>query len=387
MNRAILDDIVASSDQAVDTQDPIYVTRPSLPPLDDVLPLLEGLWDTRILTNRGPLLRRLESELCDYLGVAHISLLANATQALVLALRHAGITSGEVITTPFTFVATAHAIQLAGATPVFADISPDTLNLDPDAVASLINDKTRAILPVHTFGTPCDTRALSKLGRAHDLPLIYDAAHAFGVQQDGTSVLRHGKMSVLSFHATKVFNTFEGGAIVSNTLADKEAIDRMANFGFATAEAVDCLGTNAKMHELSAAIGLAQLRHIDDVLAARARVTRRYARRLANVPGLRLVCPDTGVGRNSYAFPVLVDETYHLNRDALCDRLASENIFARRYFYPLVSDLGPYQHLPSADAAGLPVARQAAEQVICLPHFHDLQPSAQDRIIDIVLNG
>jgi len=366
---------------------PIYVTRPSLPDLDDVLPLLENLWDSRILTNRGPLLRRLEVALCDYLGVAQISLVANATQGLILALRQAGITSGEVITTPFTFVATAHAIKLAGATPVFADIEPDTLNLDPQKVTALITPETRAIMPVHTFGRPCNMAGLAQVASENALPIIYDAAHAFGVTQDGKSILQQGTMSVLSFHATKVFNTFEGGAVVSSDLATKEAIDRLANFGFATSETVDNVGTNAKMHELSAAVGLAHLCGIDDVLDGRTTVARRYTDKFEGVPGLQLLCPGAEEGRNSYAYPILIGDEFRMDRDTLHDRLATANIFARRYFYPLVSDLSPYKDLASSDPAHLSVARKTADQVICLPLYHDLEPAAQNRIIDIVLHG
>ncbi|MDX8353078.1 DegT/DnrJ/EryC1/StrS family aminotransferase [Cognatiyoonia sp. IB215182] len=366
------------------TRAPVYVTRPSIPPLADVLPLLEEIWDTRMLTNFGPLLRRFESALADHLGVDHVALVANATLGTVLAMQQAGITSGEVITTPFSFVATAHAIRIAGAEPVFADIDPVTLNLDPAQVEKMITPQTRAILPVHTFGIPCDVDGLADVANRHGLKLIYDAAHAFGVSRDGQSILRHGDMSVLSFHATKVFNTFEGGAVIVPNHETKCAIDRLANFGFADAQTVEAIGTNAKMHELSAAVGLAQLCGIDAVLAERAKVAQRYHDALKDVPDLYCVSPTGLEGHNHYAFPILLRAGYQMDRDTLLARLEAENIFARRYFYPLISDLDPYNTLPSAAPEGLPVAHAVADQVLCLPLFADLDPATQDRIIDLV---
>lgn len=364
---------------------PIYVARPNLPDLADVMPLLEEIWDSRMLTNNGPLLQRLEAELTTYLGVDHLSLVANATLGTVLAMQQAGITSGEVITTPFSFVATAHAIKRAGATPVFSDIDPETLNLDPAKAEALITPQTRAILPVHTFGTPCDLDGFADLAQRHGLKLLYDAAHAFGVERDGQSVLRHGDMSVLSFHATKVFNTFEGGAVVAPDRETKLSIDRLANFGFVDATTVDGIGTNAKMHEFGAAIGLAQLCGIDATLAKRAKVAQRYQARLEDVPGLRCVSPTGLKGHNHYAFPILLDPDCHVDRDTLFARLEAENIFARRYFYPLISDFAPYNSLPSADPAHLPVASRVAQQVLCLPLYLDLDEASQDYIIDLVL--
>lgn len=364
---------------------PIYVTRPSIPPLSDVIPLLEQIWDTRMLTNRGPLLQRFEAALVDYLGVPHISLVANATLGTVLAMQQAGITEGEVITTPFSFVATAHAVRIAGATPVFADIDPVTLNLDPACVEALITPQTRAILPVHTFGTPCDVDGLAGIAKRHGLKLLYDAAHAFGVHRDGQSVLAHGDMSVLSFHATKVFNTFEGGAVIVPDHETKQAIDRLANFGFADAQSVEAIGTNAKMSELGAAIGLAQLCGIDKVLQQRSEVAQRYADRLGDVTGLRCVSPTGVKGHNHYAFPILLDASCHVDRETLLARLEAHNIFARRYFYPLISDLTPYNNLPSSDPITLPVAQKVADEVLCLPLYADLDAASQDRIIDLVL--
>ncbi len=363
----------------------IHVTRPSLPELDDLMPLLQSIWESHVLTNNGPLLQRFEAVLAGYLGVEHISLVANGTLGTVLAMQQAGLTDGEVITTPFSFVATTHAIKQAGATPVFADIDPVTLNLDPAKVEKMITPQTRAILPVHVFGFPCDVAGFDDLAARRGVKVLYDAAHAFGVKQDGQSVLHHGEMSVLSFHATKVFNTFEGGAVVTRDRDTKTAIDRLANFGFLDQVSVDAVGTNAKMNEFCAAMGLAQLCGIDGVLAARRTVANRYLDRLQGVPGLRCAGPADRDGHNNYAFPILVDPAYHIDRDTLLARLASENIFARRYFYPLISDLAPYNMLPSADPACLPIARKMADQILCLPLYPDLDEASQDRIIDLVL--
>lgn len=363
----------------------IHVTRPVLPDLDDLMPLLQEIWSNRVLTNSGPVLQRFEAVLANYLGVEHISLVANGTLGTVLAMQQAGLTSGEVITTPFSFVATTHAIRQAGATPVFADIDPVTLNLEPAQVEKMITPQTRAILPVHVFGFPCDVAGFDDLAARYGVKILYDAAHAFGVTQNGQTILHHGDMSVLSFHATKVFNTFEGGAVISHDRDTKTAIDRLANFGISDETNVDAIGTNAKMQEFSAAMGLAQLCGIDDVLAVRGRVANRYLDRFQDVEGLRCPGPADRSGHNHYAFPILVGPGFHVDRDQLLARLVAENIFARRYFYPLISDLAPYTTLPSADPAGLPVARQIADQILCLPLFPDLDVASQDRIIDLVL--
>lgn len=371
----------------VSRRSPIYVTRPALPPLAAVLPLLEEIWASRILANNGPMAQRLEAALCRHLGVGHLSLVANATLGLVLALRQLGVGArpgDEVVTTPFSFVATAHAVRLAGATPVFADIDPATLTLDPAAAARAIGPATRAILAVHCYGTPCDLAGLAALAGRHALPVVYDAAHAFGVRTAGGSVLRAGTLSVLSFHATKVFGTAEGGAVVAPDRATKAAIDRLANHGIADEASIPEVGLNAKMSELHAALGIAQLGRVEADIAARGAVARRYAEGLAGVAGLRLVCPPERPGQNFYAFPVLVGPDYPVGRDALAARLGAAGIFARRYFFPLISDLPPYRGLPSADPAGLPVARAAAAGVLCLPMFPELDPADQHRVIDLL---
>ncbi|MCP5354400.1 MAG: DegT/DnrJ/EryC1/StrS family aminotransferase [Rhodobacteraceae bacterium] len=365
------------------TRPPVYVTRPILPPLEDVYSLLQEIWQTRILSNGGPILQRFEAALGQYLGVDHISMVGNASMGLVLALRHHGIT-GEVITPAFSFVATSHAIRWAGAEPVFADIDPVTLNLDPVEVEKRITSRTQAILAVHCYGTPCDTDGLQRVADRHGLRLIYDAAHAFGVRENGRSICTSGDLSVLSFHATKVFNTFEGGAIISPDRETKLAIDRLGNYGIVDETTVLETGLNTKMSELNAAVGLALLPQMDSAIATRARLANHYSDALGDVPGLRAVCPPGRAGHNYYHFPILVGDGYPISRDALYERLRQDGLFARRYFYPLISDLPMYRDLPSAAPSMLPVARRAANQVLCLPIFPDLDPVDQERIIGIV---
>lgn len=362
---------------------PLYVTRPTLPPLEALRPYLEEIWRSRILTNHGPLHARLEAALAARLGVPHLSLVANATLGLLIALRHLGV-AGEVVTTPFSFVATAHAIRLAGAEPVFADVEPGTLNLDPAAAAARIGPRTSAILAVHAYGVPCDHEGLSALARRHGLPLVYDAAHAMGAEMGGRSLASLGDVSVLSFHATKVFGTFEGGAVVAPSAEAKRGIDLLANHGIEDEAHVPAVGLNAKMSEIHAAFGLALLPLLDDALAARGIAAARYQAALRDVPTLRCLCPPDRPGHNSYAFPILVDPAHPFPRDALHERLRANGIFARRYFWPLISDQPPYRDLPSARRGGLPVAAAAADRVLCLPLFPDIAEAEQDRVIELV---
>lgn len=364
---------------------PVHVTRPILPPLTELQPLLQEIWESRILSNGGPMLRRFEAALALHLGVDHLSIVTNASLGILLALRHHGIT-GEVITTPFSFVATSHAIRWAGAEPVFADIDPVTLNLSPEAVERRITPRSQAILAVHCYGVPCDTAALAEIGRRHGLKVIYDAAHAFGVRAAGRPLVAEGDLSVLSFHATKVFNTFEGGALVVPDRETKEALDRLGNYGIVDEVTVLETGLNTKMSELNAAVGLTLLPHMESAVSCRAQLAERYWASLAQVPGLRCLCPPGRPGHNFYAFPVLVGEDYPLTRDALYHRLRADEIYARRYFYPLISDMPMYRDLPSARPQDLPVARQASGQILCLPLFPDLDPADQDRIIAILGN-
>ncbi|MBT8423021.1 MAG: DegT/DnrJ/EryC1/StrS family aminotransferase, partial [Gammaproteobacteria bacterium] len=358
---------------------PLYVARPDLPPLQDLLPALEELWQSRILSNEGRYHDEFEAALASYLGVDHVSLVTNATSGLLLALLQAGLT-GQVITTPFSFVGTSHALRLAGLEPVFADIDPISLNLNPESAAEAVTSATSALLPVHIFGRACDTAALDNLAEQHDLKLIYDAAHAFAVNDKGGSVLRHGDMSVLSFHATKVFNTFEGGAVISNNAMTKAAVDELRNFGIIDEVTVSRVGMNAKINEFCAAVGLLQLVHIDDNIAKRGIVDARYRELLANIEGVSCLPAMSAQTQNHYSFPVLVDAGARYSRDELYNKLQKQGVHARRYFYPLISALPMYRHLPSARPENLPVAHDIAARILCLPMFPDLTADEQERV-------
>lgn len=362
----------------------IFVTQPDLPPLADFIPYLEQIWSNKILTNGGPFHDRLERALCDYLGVKHISLFTNGTVALISALQALRVT-GEVITTPYSFVATAHSLLWNGIKPVFVDIDPATLNLDPARIEAAITPHTTAIMPVHCYGHPCDVGQIEKIADTYGLKVIYDAAHVFGVRlADGGSVLSHGDLSVLSFHATKVFNTFEGGAIISPDAKTKQRIDYLKNFGIADEVTVVAPGINGKMSEVNAAFGLLQLKGIERALEARKAIDRFYREGLRDVSGIHCL-EDAGEQVANYAyFPILVRPEYPLGRDALYQKLREEGIHARRYFYPLISDFPMYRGMPSATPTNLPVARSAAEQVICLPIYPDLPLAQVERVIDCI---
>lgn len=361
----------------------LFVTRPMTPPLAELLPMLEEIWRSRTLTNNGPFLHKFETALTDFLGVEHVSVVANATLGLILALRQLRV-RGEVITTPYSFVASSHAIRWAGAEPVFADIDPVTLNLDPASVERRITSRTSAILAVHCYGVPCDVAGLETVAARHDLKIVYDAAHAFGVRLAGTSVLHHGDMSVLSFHATKIFNTLEGGAIVARDRNAKIALDVLGNHGIVDETTIPALGMNAKMNEISAAFGLALLPHVEQAIQDRRAVAERYWQQLESVRGIRCVCPPGVPGHNYYAFPILVEASYPISRDALYEKLREQGIYARRYFHPLIADLPTYSDAPSAQPGELPVARDIAARVLCLPMFPDLDPENQQRVIDVI---
>lgn len=362
---------------------PIYVTQPYLPPLEEFIPYLQEIWDKKILTNGGPFHQQLEKALCDYLGVKHLALFTNATIALVTALQALRIT-GEVITTPYSFVATAHSLLWNGIKPVFVDVDPNTLNLDPAKIEAAITPHTTAIMPVHCYGHPCDVQAIQKIADNYNLKVIYDAAHAFGVQDEGGSVLRHGDLAVLSFHATKVFNTFEGGAIICPDAKTKLRIDQLKNFGFVDEVTVVAPGINGKMSELNAAFGLLQLKHIDGALARRTEIDAAYREQLANVKGIHCL-NDAGETRSNHSyFPILVQPDYSLSRDALYQKLKDHGIFARRYFYPLISDFPMYRSMPSARSENLPVATVKAQRVLCLPIYPALTNEDLQRIVAIV---
>ncbi|MDR0932975.1 MAG: DegT/DnrJ/EryC1/StrS family aminotransferase [Victivallales bacterium] len=364
--------------------DPIYVTKPSLPNLEEFIPSLEKIWANKQLTNNGEFHKEFERHLADYLGVKFVSLFTNGMLALQVGMQALRIT-GEVITTPFTFVATPHAIHWNGCTPVFCDIEPESFTLDPAKVESLITPKTTAIMPVHVYGNPCQDKELRRIADTYGLKLFYDAAHAFGVRQHGVSICNYGDLSMLSFHATKTFNTFEGGALVTNDEAMKKRIDFLKNFGFANEVTVVAPGSNGKMDEFRAAFGLLQLKHINEEIAKRQKVAQRYREMLKDIPGIRIFRDIPGVQHNYSYFPVTVDErVYGISRDALYEKLKKENIFSRRYFYPLCSDFPSYRGLPSAAPANLPVAAKVAQEILCLPIYADLTCEEQDSVVKLV---
>ena len=362
---------------------PVYVTRPHLPPLEEFIPYLEKIWSSKILTNGGPYHQQLERELCDYLGVKHIALFTNGTIALITALQSLRI-AGEVITTPYSFVATSHSLLWNGIKPVFADIDADTLNLDPTKIEAAITPQTTAIMPVHCYGHPCDVAAIQKIADIYNLRVIYDAAHAFGVRDGGGSVLRHGDLSVLSFHATKVFNTFEGGAIVCPDDKTKVRIDQLKNFGHVGEVTVVATGINGKMSEFNAALGLLQLKYLGEALGRRKEIDAAYRDRLGGVKGIRCL-QDAGEKVANYAqFPILVEAAYPISRDSLYDKLKATGIHPRRYFYPLISDFPMYRGLPSAHRDNLPVASAAAQMVLCLPIYPALENAQIETITRLI---
>jgi dTDP-4-amino-4,6-dideoxygalactose transaminase len=360
-------------------QEPVYVTRPHLPPLQDVTKLLEGVWERRILTNSGPLHEQLEEELAAHLGVQHISLFANGTLALLVALKALRL-QGEVITTPFSFVATSEALSWNGLEPVFADIQEGSYGLDPASIEASITPRTTAILPVHCYGFPCDVEAIQRIADDYNLKVIYDAAHAFGVQCHCGSLMKHGDLSVLSFHATKVFNTFEGGAIVSPDAKTKRRIDRLKNFGFVDEFTVAANGINAKMSELHAAVGLAQLPGMQQAVDERGRVAGLYLNELAGVPGLILPNYSNALRPNYAYMPVRVTHEADVDREALVEKLQGEGIIPRRYFHPLIPEFQYYRSNASADPTRYPVATKASQEVLCLPIFPDLDNATVLRI-------
>lgn len=362
---------------------PLYVTKPYLPPLEEFLPYLETIWKTRRLTNKGPFHQQLEKELAEYLGVSELALFSNGTTALVTALQALRIT-GKVITTPYSFVATSHALLWNNIEPVFVDIDPRTCNLDPRKIEAAITPQTTAILAVHCYGNPCAVDEIQQVADIYGLRVIYDAAHAFGVRYCGKSLLNHGDLSVLSFHATKVFNTFEGGAIVCPDAKMKQRIDYLKNFGFADEVTVMAPGINGKMSEFQAALGLLQLKHIDWVIARRRAIDRRYRTLLEGVSGISCLEEPENTERNYAYLPLLIDDDYSLSRDALYRRLKAANVFPRRYFYPLISTFPMYRGLPSSALSNLPRATSVAERIICLPMYPELQDEEIERVAAMI---
>lgn len=363
---------------------PITVTSPLLPPLEEFQKLLADIWQRKWITNNGHYHKKLEKALAEYLGVPYISLFTNGTLPLITALQALRIT-GEVITTPYSFVATTHSLWWNGIKPVFVDVDPVTGNLDPDKIEAAITPQTTAIMPVHVYGTPCDTERIQAIADKYGLKVIYDAAHAFGVRVNGESILKAGNISTLSFHATKTYNTVEGGALVCHDAATKQRIDYLKNFGFAGETEVVAPGINSKMDEVRAAYGLLSLKYVDSAIASRRKVAEQYRAALRGVPGLRIMEDVPGVTHNYSYFPVFINAAeYGETRDALYFRLKEQGILARRYFYPLISTFSTYRGLPSAAPANLPVATRMADEVICLPQHHELSSVDVERIINLI---
>jgi len=353
----------------------ITVTSPFLPPLEEFIPYLEKIWESKWLTNNGQFHQELEKTLCEYLHVDYISLFTNGTLPLMVALQALRIT-GEVITTPFSFVATTHSLWWNGIKPVFVDIDPKTGNLDPEKIEAAITPKTTAIMPVHVYGNPCDTKRIEEIADTYGLKVIYDAAHAFGVEVEGKSLLNEGDLATLSFHATKTYNTFEGGALVCHDAKTKQRIDYLKNFGFAGETTVVAPGINGKMDEVRSAFGLLQLKYVDDAIAKRKVIAETYRNELKGLNGITYFEDFPNVKHNYSYFPIFVDEKeYGMSRDGLYEKLKANNIYGRRYFYPLISEFSTYRGLESAAKENLPNAHKVANEVICLPIYPDLEMS------------
>jgi dTDP-4-amino-4,6-dideoxygalactose transaminase len=365
----------------------ITVTSPLLPSLEEFTSYLQEIWDSKWITNNGQFHQQLEQALAEYLGVEYLSLFTNGTLPLITAFQALGIHEGEVITTPYSFVATSHSIWWNGLKPVFVDIEEETCGIDPAKIEAAITPNTVAIMPVHCYGKPCKTAEIDAIAKKHNLKVIYDAAHAFGVTQDGQSILKAGDISTLSFHATKVYNTIEGGALICHSAEMKYHVDNLKNFGFRGETTVVAPGINSKMDEMRAAYGLLNLRQVDAAIEARKQVAEAYRSALRGVNGIQFFDDMLGVRHNYSYFPIFVDEEqYGISRDALYEKMKANNVLGRRYFYPLITDFDPYKDIRSANPANLPVANKIANQVICLPMHHALSDEDVKRVIDCVRN-
>lgn len=363
----------------------ITVTSPLLPSLDDFFPYLQDIWNRKWLTNNGYYHQELEKALCEYLNVPYVSLFTNGTLPLICALQALRIT-GEVITTPYSFVATTHSLWWNGIKPVFVDINPETCNIDPDKIEAAITPKTTAIMPVHVYGKPCETERIQQIADKYGLKVIYDAAHAFGVKVNGKSVLEAGDVSTLSFHATKVYNTIEGGALVCHDESMKKRIDYLKNFGFAGETTIVAPGINGKMDEIRSAYGLLNLKKVDAAIEARHKVAIKYRNVLKNIRGISYLEDMPGVFHNYSYFPIFIDaEIYGISRDELYFKMKAHNVLGRRYFYPLISEFSTYRGLESARPENLPMAHKIADSVICLPMHHALNDEEIDRILNQII--
>lgn len=359
----------------------ITVTSPLLPDLEEFHALLKEIWDSKWITNNGSFHKQLEKELAEYLKVPYLSLFTNGTLPLITALQALRIT-GEVITTPYSFVATTHSLWWNGIKPVFVDVDPSNCGIDPSKIEAAITPKTTAIMPVHCYGKPCDTKAIQEIADKYGLKVIYDAAHAFGVEVDGESILNAGDISTLSFHATKVYNTIEGGAMVMHDEVTKKRIDYLKNFGFAGETTVVAPGINSKMDEIRAAYGILNLRQVNAAIAARQKVAQRYREALRNVPGVTFFDDMPGVRHNYSYFPIFIDaEKFGKTRDELYFDMRKENVLGRRYFYPLISEFSTYRGLPSATRENLPQAYKLGDTVLCLPMHHSLSEEDIERVL------
>lgn len=363
---------------------PIYVTSPLLPSLEDFTFLLKEIWESKMLTNNGNFHQKLEEELAKYLKVPYLSLFTNGTLPLITALQAMRIT-GEVITTPFSFVATTHSLWWNGIKPVFVDIESETCNLDPSKIEAAITPRTTAIMPVHVYGKPCKTKEIQEIANKYGLKVIYDAAHAFGVEINGESILNFGDMATLSFHATKVYNTLEGGALIVHDEQTKKRIDYLKNFGFASETEVVAPGINSKVDEVRAAYGLLNLKQVDHAINSRRKVAIRYRDELQGVKGITFFNDIPGVRHNYSYFPIFINaEEYGMTRDELYFKMKEYNVFGRRYFYPLISTFSTYRGLDSANPDNLPIATQMSNNVICLPMHHALSENEVEYILQII---
>jgi len=368
----------------MDNKTQITVTSPLLPDLEEFHDMLKEIWASKWITNNGSFHKQLEKALAEYLKVPYVSLFTNGTLPLITALQALRIT-GEVITTPYSFVATTHSLWWNGIKPVFIDIDPSTGNIDPDKIESAITPKTTAIMPVHVYGKPCDTKRIQEIADKYGLKVIYDAAHAFGVEVNGESILNAGDMSTLSFHATKVYNTIEGGAMVMHDEKTKQRIDYLKNFGFAGETEVVAPGINSKVDEMRSAYGLLNLRQVDAAIAARQKVAVAYREALRDVEGITFFDDMPGVRHNYSYFPIFIDaEKFGKTRDELYFEMREANVLGRRYFYPLISEFSTYRGLPSANPGNLPNAHKMADTVICLPMHHALSEDDVERVINLV---
>lgn len=366
-------------------EDKILVTSPLLPDLKEFNQYLEQIWESKWITNNGSFHQQLEKALAEYLGVEYISVFTNGTLPLITALQALGLTKGEVITTPYSFVATTHSIWWNQLTPVFVDIEKETCGMDPAKIEAAITPNTVAIMPVHCYGKPCKTKEIDAIAKKHGLKVIYDAAHAFGVRVNGESILNTGDISTLSFHATKVYNTIEGGALVCHSAEMKHQIDNLKNFGFRGEVTVEAPGINGKMDEVRASYGLLNLKRVDAAIEARQKVANTYREALRDVKGIRFFDDMVGVRHNYSYFPIFVDaEQYGMTRDGLYEKMKTENVYGRRYFYPLITAFEPYRDYPSAAEANLPIATKIADQVICLPMHHELTKDDVERVINSI---